>query len=69
MQRFGEKLRTLRLRHNLTQQQVADVLEVRQVFVHRLERGQKKPNVEHLIKLAQLFGVTADALIMDEQEI
>jgi transcriptional regulator with XRE-family HTH domain len=69
MQRFAEKLRTLRLQHKLTQQQVADALGVGQAFVHRMENGQKKPNVEHIIKLSHLFGVTTDALILDEHEL
>jgi transcriptional regulator with XRE-family HTH domain len=69
MQRFAEKLRTLRLRHNMTQQELADALGVQQPYIYKLESGRKKPNVEHVIKLARLFGVTADMLIMDEQEV
>ncbi len=69
MQRFAEKLRTLRLRHHMTQQELADALGVQQPYIYKLESGRKKPNVEHVIKLAQLFGVTSDMLIMDEQEL
>jgi transcriptional regulator with XRE-family HTH domain len=69
MRRFGEKLRTLRKRHHLTQRDVAHELEVQHGFVHKLETGQKRPNVEHILKLARLFGVTTDQLLMDELEV
>jgi transcriptional regulator with XRE-family HTH domain len=70
MERFAEKLRTLRKKHGLTQQQVADELGIStQTFVHRLETGQKKPSVEHVLKLAQIFGVTPDQLLLDDREI
>jgi transcriptional regulator with XRE-family HTH domain len=31
--------------------------------------GQRTPNVEHVLKLAQIFGVTPDQLLLDDREI
>jgi DNA-binding XRE family transcriptional regulator len=38
-------------------------------FIYKLEAGEKKPNVELLLKLSELFGVTVDALVRDEVEV
>jgi DNA-binding XRE family transcriptional regulator len=38
-------------------------------FIYKLEAGEKKPNVELLLKLSELFGVTVDVLVKDELEV
>lgn len=38
-------------------------------YVHFLESGQRKPNIELVLKLSRLFGVAADVLIKDELEL
>lgn len=70
MQRFGEKLRALREKHGITLQQLAEELGfASHSFVYKLETGQKKPNVDHIIKLSKLFQVSADVLIHDELDV
>jgi transcriptional regulator with XRE-family HTH domain len=69
MQRFPEKLRTLRKRQHMSQQKVADALGVGQTFVQKLEAGERKPHVEMLLKIAQLFGVSMDQLARDDLEV
>ncbi len=69
MKRFGEKLRVLRKQRGLTQKQVGDVLGVNRTHVTRMEKGQKTPNAAMIIKIARLFKVTTDQLMMDELEL
>jgi transcriptional regulator with XRE-family HTH domain len=69
MNRFGEKLRTLRKRRGLTQEQISQMLEVSRPYVAKLERGEKMPNAPMIIKIADIFGVTADQLMRDELEL
>ena len=69
MEKFGEKLRLLRNRQNLTLRQLADVLEVSHSYIGQMERGEKVPNVEMVLKIAQIFNVSTDALIKDEVEL
>jgi len=69
MQRFGEKLRTLRERRGLSQRQLCDLLEVHQSFLWALEQGRKKPNVEMVLKIADIFEVCTDRLLRDELEL
>jgi transcriptional regulator with XRE-family HTH domain len=69
MKRFGEKLRTLRQRRGLTMRQLGQMLEVSDGYVSKMETGDKLPNVAMVIKVARLFKVTSDQLIMDDQEL
>jgi transcriptional regulator with XRE-family HTH domain len=70
MQRFGGKLRLLRQQRGLSQKKLADALGFGdQAFIHRLETGQKKPNVEHVLKISEFFGVTTDALMKDHLDV
>lgn len=69
-QRFGEKLRTLRLRHGMTQRDLAAALGFASpAFIGFLENGRKKPSAELVLRLAQLFNVTMDQLMRDELEV
>ncbi len=69
MKRFGEKLRTLRQRNGLTLRQLGDMLDVSNTFVLRMEQGKKIPNAAMIIKIAQLFEVSTDQLMLDDQEL
>jgi transcriptional regulator with XRE-family HTH domain len=70
MQRFGEKLRSLRTQHGWTYQQLADALGyAAPSYVYEIEAGKKTPTVAFVIKVARLFQVTTDALVFDEVEL
>jgi transcriptional regulator with XRE-family HTH domain len=69
MKRLGEKVRTLRKREGWTQTQLAEILGVDQSHIVKLEKGDRTPSLEILIKLTQIFQVTSDQLIMDDQEV
>ncbi len=69
MKNFGEKLRILRQRKNLSQTELSELLGVSRTHVSRMERGEKIPNVAMLIKISDIFEVIADRLIRDELEL
>ena len=69
MNRFGEKLRTLRERRGLSLKQLGDRLSVSKTFVWEMEMGKKIPNIVMLTKICDEFGVSCDKLIRDELEI
>ena len=69
MQRFGEKLRTLRQRAGFTVRELGDRLEVSGPYIVQMERGQKTPNAAMIIKIAQLFKVSTDQLMLDDLEL
>ena len=62
-QTLGEKLGTLRQKRGLTQQQVAEYLEMTAAAVSTYERNANLPSLPVLKKLAGLYGVSADYLL------
>ncbi len=70
MQRFGEKLRTLRTQRGMTVRELATVLEVNShSHIVQLESSKSKPSVELLVKIMDLFEVSCDKLLKDELEL
>ncbi len=69
MQKFGEKLRTLRKRRGLTVRQLAAMLGITHSHIVGLEKSKHKPSVELVIKLADLFDVSIDRLLRDNLEL
>lgn len=69
MERFGEKLVSLRQRHNLTLREVGDQLGVYNTYVSQLEKGRRIPNAAMILKIARLFDVPTDVLMKDELEL
>lgn len=66
MEKFGEKLRSLRIRRGLTTRELGELLSVNQSHVTRMEQGKRIPNVAMVVKIAAVFGVTVDQLVQDE---
>jgi len=70
MQRFGEKLRRLRKQRGMTIVGLAAALGyTANSFISELENGKKQPSVDVVIKIAQFFGVSTDALLLDHLEL
>ncbi len=69
MKRFGEKLRILRQQQGLTQKQLGDMLDVHQTHVWRLEQSKKTPNAAMILKIAEVFRITPNQLMLDDQEV
>jgi transcriptional regulator with XRE-family HTH domain len=70
LQRFGEKLRTLRKNRQMTLLQLAEALDYStHSYLSELESNKKLPPVELVIKIARFFDVSTDQLLKDELEI
>lgn len=69
MRRFGEKLRALRKGRGLTVREIARLLEVSFGFISKLEHGYQQPSPELIVKVARLFDVSTDVLMLDELEV
>ena len=62
---LGAKLKQKRLYFDLTQEKVAEKLDLSESFYSRVERGDRVLSVETLVKVACFFDVSLDYLIMD----
>ncbi len=69
MQRFGEKLRILRMRRGLSYRQLASMLESSHSHILRIETGEHKPSVDLILKIAHVFDVSFDQLMDDDIEL
>lgn len=61
---LGERLRERRKKLGLTQQQVADELNLDRTTYTYYETGRCSPSIETLYKLTLLFGVSFDELLI-----
>ena len=66
---FGARLRKLRKESELTQQQLADKLDVTKASISAYETNAKYPSIEVLIKIANTFNVSADYLLGISQNV
>jgi transcriptional regulator with XRE-family HTH domain len=70
MQRFGEKLHTLRVRHHLSLRDLAHELGyTAHAHLGFVESGQRKPSLDLVMRVAQRFGLTPDRLLRDDLEL
>lgn len=60
---FGENLKELRLKRNLTQEKLADFLGVSFQTVSKWERGDTYPDITMLPSIASFFDTTTDELL------
>ena len=61
--KISEHIRALRMEQNWSQRALAEKLNVSFQSVSKWESGQNYPDIETLVRIAQLFGVTVDELL------
>ena len=65
---FGQKLRKLRKKFNMTQKNVADCIHVSRSAIAGYEKKGRQPSHEKLTAIADLFEVPVDYLLNDEED-
>ena len=63
---LGEKIKLYRESKKMTQVEIAELLGVKPATISKYESGILEPNIESLKKLAEIFGVTVDELIKED---
>lgn len=63
-----EKILRLRKQSGMSQEELAQKLEVSRQAVSRWEVGSAQPDASNILQLSRLFGVTADYLLNDDYE-
>lgn len=64
---LGEKIKLYRENKKMTQNDIADILKVSSATISKYESGALEPNIESLKKLAELFEISIDELLKDEE--
>ena len=65
---IGERILRLRKDRELTQAQLAALINVSPQAVSKWENGDAMPDIEMLVTLAHTFGVSIDSLVLDKDE-
>ena len=60
---FGDRIKNLRISHNLSQVQLAEQLNVSKQTISNWENNNILPSIEMLINIAQYFSVSTDFLL------
>lgn len=63
MSDYAQRLRDLRIDHDLTQAQLASILSTSKNQVGKYERGEQEMPIKHLLKLCEYYGVSADYVL------
>ena len=64
---FPAILKRLREENNMTQQQLADFLNLERSSIAKYEKGKSTPNPETLLAISKIFNTTVDYLIKGTQ--
>ena len=65
---LGENIREQRKNAGMSQEKVAELLQISRQAVAKWEANKSAPSTENLIKLAQIFGTTVKSLMDNEDE-
>ena len=63
---LGDKIKLYRENKRMTQNDVADILDVSPATISKYESGALEPNIESLKRLAELFDVSVDELVKED---
>ncbi len=63
---LGNRLKDLRVKKNVTQDDMAELLNIKRQTYSAYERGVSFPDVNALLKMAKFFGVSVDYLLENE---
>ena len=66
--KIGFAIKTARKRNNMTQEQLAEALDITPTHVNHIESGRRRPSVEILFACAKLLDFSLDELIGNDAE-
>ena len=69
MNNFGEKLKMLREQTDITQEEVSQKLNVTRQSVSNWENNKNYPDLTTLVTLSQLYNISLDDLLKDENNV
>ncbi len=63
---IGEKILKFRTAANISQEQLAEKISVSRQSISKWEMGQALPQIDNVLQLCELFGVSTDELLQDK---
>lgn len=69
MTSIGQKLKSARLNRAMTQELVAQKIEVSRQTISNWETGKSYPDIINLIKLSDVYQLSLDSLVKDDRAV
>ena len=63
---IGERIKSARLKSNLTQEELAALVDLSPTHISVIERGLKSPKLDTFIRIANALNVSADYLLFND---
>lgn len=67
LRELGEAIRAARMRRGLTQEALAELLDITPVHLKNMESARRKPSVPLLFALMEVLDFSVDALVFPER--
>ena len=64
---LGDTIRRARMDNKMTQEQLAEAINISPTHMKHIEREHRKPSVEVLFLLAEVLNFSMDAMLMETQ--
>ncbi len=64
---FGQRIRQLRHKHKLSQEQLAEKTGFHRTYIGMIERGERNPSLLNIKKFADFFGFELKGLFENEK--
>ncbi|MCP5050622.1 MAG: helix-turn-helix transcriptional regulator [bacterium] len=64
---LGQRIKRIRLDNNMTQNDMAEILELQRTSITHIERGKYGPSLKSLVILRDRFDITIDWLLTGEK--
>ena len=65
--KLGKRIKDLRERSGINQQRLAEMLNISRPAVSQIENGDRKISADELVKLAEAFHISVEALLDSER--
>ncbi len=67
--KLAEKIMALRKQRGWSQEELAQQLSVSRQSVSKWESGASMPDLDKILKMSEIFGVSTDTLLKEEMEL
>lgn len=66
---IGKRIQEARVAHNITQAQLAEMVNLSSKYLSNIECGAKSPSLESLIEIANALQIDANSLLVDVLDV
>ncbi len=62
---FGNRLSSIRKQKGITQERLADLVEVHRTYIGFIEQGKRNPSISNINKITKALGISLEVFFKD----